>query len=655
MKILFSQIQKLIPELKATPKEVANILTNIGFLNDSLETVSFDGKEDYLIGLEIRQNRADLLSYWGIAREVAAYYGLALELPVVDLALPSAQKKDIKINDDSWVKRVMAINLTGIKKSESPAWLQESLSLQGTKSINLAVDLSNFVMFLTGYPSHLLDQNKITGNVSWSLNSRFKEITTLDSSKFELKGQELIIEDEENILALAGLIGGQAAAIEIGTDSVLVEMAVYERSLVKKNARDLKITTEAGIRLEKTLDPNSLETAFRLLISLLLEHTGAEMGGEIFEYYPEPPRPIEIDFDWEKAGTYAGIPIKKEQCLAILKNLRFTVTNEGEVLKATPPQDRTDIFLEEDVIEEVIRMVGYDQIPWNELPKMEIITEITPPITKTERCARNLLTSLGLDEILSLPLVPAGAGQMVNYRELAPVITQNAINEERPELRLSLATGLLEQNFCFNKNNVNENFLFEIGKVFGKEKTGSGYWEKEALGILLDAPLALGKIKSVVEKLLRGFGFNQISYQETKIKPAIAHPDVCFTITVNQKEVGIIYKLVPQDERPENIYFAELDLELITKEALGESPNPAVEITQKLVILDANLELKDQKELQQKLAEITAKIGEENIWSLNIKDAYQLEDRIRYTVRTTYQNLGDQEAKKIHLAAFGLV
>ena len=226
MKALYSEIKKLVPNLKAGPREAGEVLSLIGFMMDDLEKVQYQGKENYLIGLEVRQNRADCLSIIGVARELAAYYGLEMKLPEIKPPTFGEKEIEIKVEAADFVKRISAVEIGNLKNGESPAWLKEFLNLYDFNSVNLLVDLSNYVMICAGYPSHLMDKEKIYGDqISWAINRDFEKITTLDGSEIELnknsKNGELIIRDGKNILALAGIVGGQAAEISSETGSII--------------------------------------------------------------------------------------------------------------------------------------------------------------------------------------------------------------------------------------------------------------------------------------------------------------------------------------------------------------------------------------------------------------------------------------------------
>lgn len=682
MKALYSKIKELLPDLKTSPQETGKVLTMIGFMMDELKKVQYQNKEDYLIGLEVRQNRADCLSIIGIAWELAAYYNLEMKLPEVETPLFGEKETNIKIEATDFVKRVSAVEINGLKNSESPAWLKEFLNLYDFNSVNLLVDLSNYVMIYTGYPSHLLDKEKIQDNqISWTINKDFENIVTLDGSEIKLnknnKNSELIIRDSKNVLALAGIVGGQAAEIDLNTQSIIAEMAIYDRTIIRKNSRNLKIVTEASSRLEKDLDPNGIDYAMNLLVSLILKSCGGNLTTKLYNYYPKKRISPTIEFNPKLPSIYAGIAIPEEKTVEILKNLRFKVekpspgpsreeneksslleenwkrTSQDKLL-VTPPTDRMDISVTEDVIEEVVRIVGYNNIPPDQIPKLAVVNNITPKIIYLADRIRDILISLSFDEILSLPLVGEEDNKKTNYLPMKMVVTQNSINKEYPDLRQSIASGLLAQWREYRKKNVEQISIFEIGKVFGKKE--NEYREHNSLGVLVykvGSRDGINDIKNVLEILLRSIGSNNIYYSPSEIKPEIANPYSCWDIITDEKKIGILYKLKPQ-ERNGKIYFFELNLAILT-ELLGKvHRNPVVEITQKLVVLDTNIELAKDESIMEFIKKVRQRIGSDNLWSISVSDIFPLPDgKIRYTVKVSYQKLSDQQAKKLHKETFG--
>jgi phenylalanyl-tRNA synthetase beta chain len=336
----------------------------------------------------------------------------------------------------------------------------------------------------------------------------------------------------------------------------------------------------------------------------------------------------------------------------------------GKQLLVTPPTYRQDLALPEDLIEEVIRTYGYDKIPYQDMPSLQVVPDITPKNIILAEIIRDILIARGFDEVLSWPLTMAGDNSLVNYLSWRSIATQNSINELFPDLRQSIATGLIIQLKEYLKKNVEFINIFEIGKIFGEKN--EKYLEQESLGVLsASSDKSLSKLKNNLEILLRSIGLSDLKYFNAKNKPMAANPDACWEIQANEKSIGIIYKLKPLDNKL-NIYFAEINLTLITEMLQRITNNPVVEITQKLISLDANVELNKNQSIYQYLGDLEKKIDKNNLWSLSIADAYPLParlndvsrsggtDKIRYTIRAVYKELSDQEAKKIHLSVFNL-
>lgn len=647
MKILYSEIKKLIPKLKARPKEIGEILTMTGFMMDSFEEITYRNNKDYLIGLEVRQNRADCLSIIGIAREIAAYYGLEVEIQEPAQFHYPDNGLDIEVDAENYVKRILALRISNLKNQESPQWLKEFLNFYEMNSINLLVDLSNYVMILTGYPSHLIDVQKMRGNLKWKINQDFDKIITLDGSKIELsKNNELIMQDDEKIIAIAGIVGGKNADIHMDTTDIIVELATYQRSIIRKNSRDLKIVTQASQRLEKDLDPNGQDYAIKLLTGLIIKYCSGEIKTKIFDYYPRKKTYPKIKFNLNLPSSFAGIEIKKEKVREILKNLGFKSENiDEDNIFLTAPIGRMDIELEEDAIEEVIRIFGYQNINADSPLFEEVTKNITPRHIKLSEKIRDVLVSLGFDEILSLPLTKIGENEKSNYLNWKIIETKNSVNENYPQLRQTMAPGLLNQVIEFEKKNIERMRLFEIGKIFGK-KNGK-YSEYDSLGILIKSN-DIKKAKETIEKLLRTLGFSEIFYCKNEKVPEIANPFSFWDIFVKDKRIAVLYKL---RERT-NTYFTELNISKIS-DLLGKiNNNPTVELTHKLVSLDANIETNKDENIYKYIERLRQSIRKENIWSIEIKDVFNLEDRTKYTIRVVYKELTDQEAKKIHKKIF---
>lgn len=646
MKVLYSEIKNLIPGLKASPKEVGETLTLTGFMMDGLEEVSYKGKKDFLISLEIRQNRADCLSVIGLAREVAAYYNLKVNVTSVKKIKEIKENLNIKIEAKDYVKRVLAVSLDSVENNESPEWLKEYMYLYGLATAGILVDLSNYVMIMTGYPSHLIDSKKIEGIISWSINDQSREIETISGLKTKLNTGEIIIKDDKDVLALAGIIGGNKGIIDNNTKSLIVEFAVYDRSIIRKNSRSLNISTEASKRLEKELDPNGIDYAMELLVSLILEHAKGKITSSFFSYYPKKHISPKIKFNERLSSDLSGIEISNKETLRILKGLNFFVSKDLIVI---PPTYRMDVSLPEDVAEEIIRIYGYDKIPTNDIPKLEIVKNITPPNIILSDKIRDTLNTLGFDEILSWPLTQKGVNAEINYLKLNEIFTQNSVNELYPNLRQSIASGLLNQMNEYFKKGVEYIDIFEIGKVFGE--SNKKYIEYDSLGLLsVSKENSLPQFKNKIDLLLRILGFKNISYLNAEIKPKISNPNSCWDIYIKNQCVGIIYKLTPSEIKL-NTYFAEINIQKITEILLKVKNNPVVEITQKLTFLDVNVEIKDKSSIYEIINLLEKNISSRYLWSINVIDIYNN----KYTLRITYKELSDKESKAEHAKVLEII
>lgn len=652
MKILYSQIKQLVPGLVATPTEVGEALTMIGLMQESLVAVNYNGQPDTLIGLEVRQNRADCFSVLGIAREVAAYFNLPLKLPATKTWQPTDFALPIRVDTDQ-VRRVRAVKLTKAVAKPSPQWLIDYLALYEIKSVNLAVDLSNYVMVLTGYASHLIDYDRLDGVVVWSVNDRAAKITTLDGSQVDLVGGELLISDRREIIALAGIVGTDYAAIKPETVNILLEMAAYNPSSVRQNSRRLHIVTEASNKLEKDLSLAGLDYAFDLLVNLLLDQTGGQVASQLFEYYPNPAETIEIKFDPRLASQMGGVTISAEQSRQILQQLGFTVDDQSTPWLVTVPAWRTDLEMAQDLVEEVLRLYRFDKIPAI-LPALTVTPEITLPLTKAKERWRDWLVAQGWDEVLSWTMVTRANNQETNYLPWSIASTQNAINEDYPDLRQTILASLIQQSREYLKKQVPDLQIFEIGKVFGC--SDNNYEEAEHLGWLLAGQdLVVEQLRQTVSSFLSWTGADQLTWSKLEVIPTVANPYAAWQILLAGQPLGILVQLADK-YNGQIMAAAEIDANVLINYLIASGSTPAtVELTQKLISLDANLELANRQVLVAELAEISAKIGYEGLWSLSVVDEFALPNgRYRYTVRAVYKELDDQSAKKLHLQVFGL-
>lgn len=647
MKVLYSQLKKYLPNLTADVKEVANVFTITGFMLDKLQEVQYNGQSDYLLDLEVRQNRADLFGVWGLARELSAYYKIPLKYPEYNLThLPHEYQLPITVKDKNAVKRVMAVKLTDVEVKESPAWLKEYLSLYEINSVNNLVDLTNYVMIETAHASHVFDADLVGDSLIWEINNgQYKTMTTLNGQEIELPEDALIITDGKRPLSLS-FIGGQEDAVSSSTTNVILEMAIYNGTLVRKNAKAAKIVTEAGSRLEKALDPQSIPHAFDWLVSLIIEHCGGQLVSNVFNEYNQITQEITIDVDLDKVQQVAGIEISYEESKTYLINLGFTILNDlGNKITVQRPVNRLDIEIEQDVFEEIIRMKGFNKIPSNYLTT-QVVKDITPSRIYLIDNVTEYLASIGLDEVRSWVLVDQETNKLANSLKWDLIKVTNSINEEVPTLRQSIAVSLLGQMTTYKKNYITPIALFEIGKVFGKKD--HAYTEFSSLAILEEGN-DINSTKLKIESLLRHLGLERIEYTLENEPPLSAHPKTAWRIIANTKQIGIIY--LTNIHHFDLAVVAEINLDLVDELTSKLEATSSKEVTQKIVSLDSNIMLPASENITsfvlKKLEAIT-----DNLWSWEIIDEYKNENNVKYTVRVNYVNLTDPEAKQLHSTLF---
>jgi len=596
MKLIYSELKKFLPDLKVEPQQLRDDLTMIGHFTNFFEEI--DG--EIVFDLDIKVNRGDCLGYYGLAKDLSVFYNLPLQNLSQPVNNQSKNQLPIKITTEN-VKRVMAVKISNLKNNSSPQWLQTFLKCHGVHSINTLVDLTNYVMFLYGIPNHAFDTAKSGENLIWEMNSKFKEFISLDGSKLILNNKILMINNPNKTLSLS-FWGGESCAIDLETTETIIELAIYDRTTVRQNSRQLKSVTEASIRLEKDLDPELIPTAFKHLANLILENCDGQINSQIFDHYPKKADLPQIEFDPKKPSLISGIKIPADFSLDCLKRLGCQINN----LIITPPSFRKDVTIEADLIEEVIRFWGYQKIPTNQPLVFKEVIDITPKEVYLIENLKDQLVQLGYDEVLTWPLVTTPIDKKT------VITTQNSINSEAIYLRQSLIPSLFQQLDQYNRFKLPEPQFFEIGKIFSKE--GDSFVEKNALGI---------------------YNHNQSQ------------------LLIDLEKLNLKTQITDNN-------FAEIIIDNLSKPEKyipNQHQNNAIELTSQIITLDANIIL-DTKEDPIKLIEKYSQIiDSKNLWKLIVTDIYQdsKTNKYRYTFQASYFNLDDKTAKLIHLKTFDLI
>lgn len=435
------------------------------------------GLNDVILEIDNKSlsNRPDLWGHYGIAREVAALFNRDLKKYETAKIKPGKDfKLEVKIEDSKLCPRYMAVAVSGIKVGPSPKWLQDRLLSVGSNPINNIVDLTNFIMLDLGQPLHAFDAAKVGNSIGVRLAKEGEKFVALDEAEYTLSQNDLMIVSGDKSLGIAGVKGGLESGTYSDTTTVIFESANFNAASVRKTATHLGLRTDSAVRYEKSLDPNMCEVALQRLVQLTQELCpGAKVVSRVVDEknFSLPVGPLELPQDIFVKKL--GVEIPSKDVLNILTRLGFELkTKKNSWLVKIPTWRATkDIAIAEDVVEEVARFFGYENIPAS-LPTFPIYPPEQNALRNLERnVAETLVKNLGYNEVYNYSFVSdvqvAKMGDdLSKYLEL-----DNPLSKERPFLRRNLLPNLLE-NIKNNIENYSEVKIFEIGKVFSTKESG---------------------------------------------------------------------------------------------------------------------------------------------------------------------------------------
>jgi len=459
----------------------------VGLAVDAVESHNADS----VLDVEVPSNRPDCLSHIGIAREITAIdIG---ELHVPDVTRPKTDGRaeeftSVEIKDSALCPRYAARLVRGVKIGPSPDWLVKRLEAIGQRPINNVADITNYVLHEVGQPLHAFDFAQLEGQKIIVRRAKAGEkLTTLDGVERELQPDMLVIADAERPVALAGIMGGEESEISSATTDVLLESAYFDPNSVRLTARALGMDTEASRRFERGADCEGVLRAQDRCVQLICEIAGGFATENAIDVYPNPVVPRVITLRTKRVEDLTSLKVETHEVDRILTALGFDKKNESEdALTFSVPSWRVDVEQEEDLVEEVARHTGYQQIR-SELPPSNMAGEYQPTEVK-QRLLRRTLNNFGYDEAINfsfirkqegIDLIPAFEGRQDQQVELS-----NPIIEEAAFMRTTLIPGLLDSL----KHNLNHGIrdvrLFEIGRIFGGSHGGDLPEERLALAMI---------------------------------------------------------------------------------------------------------------------------------------------------------------------------
>ena len=427
---------------------------------------------DVVLDVHTWPNRADTMSMLGIAREVAAVLGTEWRAPddsYPEAGSPASDAVAIVIDDPELCARYVATVVEGIEVGVSPRWMQDRLRAAGQRPINSIVDITNYVMLELGQPLHAFDLATVQGTVAVRTARAGERLRTLDGEDRELAADTLLITDESGPIALAGVMGGAATEVSAGTTSILLESARFDPPSIRRTSTRLRLRSEASSRFERGLSPELPLHAARRATKLFVELCGGTARAGVVDVYPRPHRAPRITVSRSRLDTLIGFEVPSEEVTGSLRSLGFDVERDDDGVVVRPPWWRTDVAIADDVIEEVVRIAGYDRLPATTLGG-RIPAHEPQPLAELRERLRDALADAGLQETISYSLTTdAVLRRVMSAEQLAnvgPLRLVNPVSSDRELLRPTLRHALLEvveRNIRAGAGTV---ALFEIARVY---------------------------------------------------------------------------------------------------------------------------------------------------------------------------------------------
>ena len=452
----------------------------------------FDVEEDYILEVDITPNRADALSHYGVARDLAAYYQFQGKL--LNPSFPELKELDktadlpfsISIEDKKACTRYSGLSIKGVKVTDSPDWLQKRLNAIGLVPVNNIVDVTNFVMFEIGQPLHAFDYSVSGSEIKVKSDIDGVDFITLDGENRIIKNGQLMICNSTKPMCIAGVFGGEQSGVSEETKDIFLESAYFNPVSVRKTSKNHSLKTDASYRFERGVDPELTVRALQRAANLIIEVAGGEIASEIQDVVTENKKPFEVEFSYSRCNNLIGSNLPKDKIKGVLKSLEIDIVKETEdTLSLKVPAYRVDVQRECDVIEDILRVYGYNSVPVPASLKSSVIVYDGVYQEKVVKEISDLMVSNGFNEIINNSLT-----KKEYYKELQEIKEENNIELLNP---LSQDLNILRRNLLFgglecisrNNNMKNSNLkFFEFGKTYFKNSK-ENYLEEKHLSLFI--------------------------------------------------------------------------------------------------------------------------------------------------------------------------
>lgn len=633
--------------------------------------------KDVQFEIGLTPNRPDCLSVVGIAREVAALCDQPLTLPQVGITEAGDAidtQASVTIKDDELCPRYAARMIRNVKIGPSPAWMVRRLESVGMRSINNVVDVTNYVMMELGHPLHAFDYRLLQGGeIIVKRASEGEKFTTLNGEEHKLSEADLMICDGQRPVAMAGVMGGLNSEVQDDTATILLEAAYFKPTSIRRTSKRHGLHTESSHRFERGADIDMVPVALDRAASLIAELAEGEVAVGVIDNYPRVLAGEKIDLQVDRIEKLLGIGLEQKQVVALLESicLKVEVVSDSQ-LKVMVPTFRPDLEREVDLIEEVARLYGYDNIPVT-LPRGDMDAEKTPLNQQIETLSRDTLVAEGFSEVINYSFVAPQSCLKLNLPDGDPRLQHvrilNPLNEDQSVMRTSLVPSLLDtvsRNIAYRSHDLR---LFELRPVFFPIAGEAGGREELRLAAVICGrrqpegwsqsaeTVDFFDLKGVAEELLGALKIDQVTYDSAQSEPYL-HPGKSCALMANGKVLGTMGDVHPQVlasfDIEESVYLIDLSVEQLIAEA-GTHPGFKPLSRFPDVSRDSAL-LLDEGVTAQAVMDIVSRTKVKNIEDVVLFDIYQgtgipegkksLAIRVRY--RSMEKTLTEEDVSKAH-------
>jgi phenylalanyl-tRNA synthetase beta chain len=561
---------------------------------------------DQKFTIKLTPNRADCLSVLGVAREVAALAGVPLTMPSFkSVAVNHDEKLPVKINAPDLCGRFSGRVIRGLNaKAETPQWMKQRLERSGQRPISALVDISNYVMLELGRPTHVFDLDKIQGGLDVRWGRKGEQLKLLNGNTVELDDWVGVIADGKDVEAMAGIMGGDATAVSLDTSNIYLEAAFWWPNAIQGRARRYNFSTDAAHRFERGVDFATTVEHIERITALIVEICGVSgqtKVGPVDDQITTLPKREPVKLRVSRAAKIIGIPVTAQQVADIFTRLGLPFTQEGDVFAVTAPSYRFDIEIEEDLIEEIARVHGFENIP--ELPPVATNQiRIAPEGQRSLFTVRRQLADLDYQEVVNYSFIDEGSERDFGGKD--PIRLLNPIASQMGVMRSQLLSGLVA-NVRYNLNRKASRVrVFEIGAVFTKDAaitdgplSVAGIAQPKRVGALAYGPVTEEQwgqparqvdyfdVKADLEAL---FAPETLRFESTQ--HAALHPGRSASVALQGKVIGFIGELHPKLQQALDLPFAPVMFE-VDAEALQQRAVPAYSDISKFPAVQRDLAL----------------------------------------------------------------